>query len=151
MIELLDDRDDLKKSLLALRLVIIDNSNGNNKLENHFYFSTKYEHHIYLKNQERDVDGIFGSSSKTHAIYLIYDNILEDLRIIFMYELLKRSSINDLVKYFCRFFGKIYSEIDYEDCESYFRLNLFNMDFKSGLFGISAYRINLIFPYTDEL
>jgi len=149
LLELLGNKEDWKKSLLALRLVIIDNNN--NELENHFYFSTKYENHTYLINQERDADGIFGSSSDGPAINLINDNILEHLRIIFMHELLKRSSIKDLVSYFCRFFNKLYYEVDYENCDAYFRLKLFNMDFKSGLFGISAYRINLIFPYKDEL
>ena len=148
LLELLDNSKKWKDIFLPYKLVVINNSKTEDKF--YFYLTNELSDHAYLYNQ-KPPNSIVGFSTSVLFNDSAYLHIIDFLRSIFVHNLLKNASNRDIFRYFERLIKTNYIECGFEETPDYLRLYVYHLKLEEGLFAVSARRMNLIFPFADEL
>ncbi len=135
--------------LIPYKLFVYDNREKTGYM--HLGISNKITHHEYLvnKNTPKYEVGI-----RTNVLFnepITHLNIIGFLRSVFINTLIQKASAKNLFSYFERLIKSNYSDYGVENNKEYMRLYITNIKIEGGLFAISAYRVNLIFPVKAEL
>lgn len=135
--------------LLPYRLVFINNREIEDK--SYLYVFDKLPNHIYLQNKKPHAYKIGYSSKVMFNENLTYLHIIDMLRKLFIGRIIKIANIENIFSYFKKLISSNYANYEFKKTEYFLQLSIFNLKVPTGFFAISAYRVNLIFPFKESL
>lgn len=135
--------------LLPYKLVFINNRKIEDK--SYLYLFDKLPNHIYLQNKKPHAYKTGYSSKVIFLENLTYLNIIDMLRNLFIRRIIKIASIENIISFFKKLISSNYANYECQKTEYFLRLSISNLKVSTGLFAISAYRVNLIFPFKESL
>jgi hypothetical protein len=150
LVEIIAEDHQLASTFASTRLVILDNRRTEQKM--HFWLTREYATHCYLYDQHQGLKDYDGFSSPTISmLQAFHGNILQALTCLFVGELLGRATPEDLAFHIERYLKINYVDVEKINNAHYLLFRVANYTFATGLFSISAYRLNLVIPFVNEL
>jgi len=149
LLEILKDEQYWDSKILPFKLAVVNNFETEKKF--YFYISNKLNDHTYLVNKKPPYYQVGYSTNSLFDEEKNYSDIIDMLRSVFVRALLQKAHIKDIFNYFKRLLSSNYTDYEVEKNKKYLRLGYFNLKLSKGLFAISAFRINLIFPIANKM
>jgi len=148
---LLEDDREWSSFLSSTHLVYIDNSATDNN--SHFYLTHEADSNLYLRDTPPIHQDHRGFSSQNITEGYVKIPLIDCLRNAFVEELISRATPEQLAEYFRQLLESDYRSVGYIEHRDYIRLWVFSPQFSEErpLFGITAYRTNMIIPIAEEL
>jgi hypothetical protein len=135
--------------LIPYKLFVYDNRETTGNF--HLGLTKKLSNHKYLVSQKSPKYEVGFSTQVLFNEPETYLKIIRFLRSVFIYTLIQKASNKNIFGYFERLIKSNYSDYGIEINKDYLRLYIANLKLEGGLFAISAYRVNLIFPFKADL
>jgi len=149
LLEILKDELYWERKILPYKLAVVNNFETEEKF--YFYISNRLSEHTYLENRKPPYYQVGYSAHSLFDQEQNYSDIINMLRSVFIRALLQKAHINDIFNYFKRLLNSNYTDYEVEKNRKYLRLGYFNLKLAKGLFAISAFRVNLIFPIANKI
>ncbi len=149
LLEILKDELYWERKILPYKLAVVNNSETEKKF--YFYISNRLSGHTYFENRKPPY---YQVGYSTHSLFdqeQNYSDIIDMLRSVFIRALLQKAHIKDIFNYFKRLLNSNYTDYEIEKNRKYLRLAYLNLKLAKGLFAISAFRVNLIFPIANKI
>lgn len=149
LLGLLKNDKSWSNKLLPYKLVFINNRKIEDK--SYLYLFDKLPNHIHLQNKKPHTFKIGYSSKVIFLEDLTYLSIVDMLRKLFIGGIIKIANNENIFGYFKRLISSNYANYEFKKTEYFLRLSVINLKLSTGFFAISAYRVNLIFPFKENL
>lgn len=149
LLEILKHEQYWGSKILPFKLAVVNNFETEEKF--YFYISNKLSGHTYLENKKPPYYQVGYSARSLFDQEQNYSDIIDMLRSVFIRALLQKAHIKNIYNYFKRLLNSNYTDYEVEKNRKYLRLGYFNLKLAKGLFAISAFRVNLIFPIANKI